>query len=374
MQAAFVLRVKVNLIPAFFQVRVFGNQTVIKNRYNWYELVSRGKIESKISVIAIYPEDSELYLISLRNLLDGLIDSKFSPVIVSNGTIPAILLGMFESKKITVIHRRNCGRDFAAYKYGILWVMKNFELSKIDSLIFVNDTLNWAKSARNIIEKSNGDHWGGMYLNLADNTHVNSFFMRFDSSVINGKSFLKFWKRYLPSQYKRHAIHKGEIKLSTVLLNEGFLPSVIVTADYLRNLIGRVSRRKLLILHQLPNVKIAPSTDHFFMAQEKLIRTQEIVEMSRLPTPILREEVLDRLLRVVYRDSPHSLGLHMAILDSFPTKRDLYKYLPLGDVSKGLSVHSEDFASLVVQDFEKTMTKRMIGTKKQSVMRRLGEA
>jgi hypothetical protein len=371
---AFVLRVKVNLIPAFFQVRLFRNQNVIKNRYNWYRLVSEGKIDSNIAVIAIYPEDNELYLISIQNLVEGLIDSKFSPVVVSNGAIPSNLLRMLESKKVTILLRRNYGRDFAAYKYGILWVTRNFEPSNIQSLICVNDTLNWPNSSRHIIEKSKGQQWGGMYLNLADNTHVNSFYMRFDASVINGKSFLKFWKRYLPSQYKRHAIHKGEIKLSTVLLKEGFLPKVIVTADYLRDSIKKVGRDKLVVLFELPNVEIGPSLDHFFKAQEKLTRLEEISESATLSTSILRAEVLDRLLRVVYKDSPHSLGLHMFVLELFPTKRDLYKYYPLGDISKALSVHSEEFAALVVRDFERTMTRRMIGLKKQAIMRKLGEA
>jgi hypothetical protein len=373
-QIAFVLQVKIGLIPAFFQVKILRNQNFFKNRYNYFELLTQGKLDSNIAVIAIYPEDNELYLASLQNLVEGLLDTKYSPIVVSNGAIPSNLLAILKSKRITIVQRQNYGRDFAAYKQGILWVIRNFEVSKITSLICVNDTLNWPKSARYIIEKSNGAPWGGMYLNLADNAHVNSFYMRFDSSVVNGKSFLKFWKGYLPSQFKRHAIHQGEIKLSTVLLKEGFLPKVIITADFLSDSIKKISREKLLIMFQLPNVEIGPSLDHFFKAQEKIVKMEEIVESSTLSTSSLRGEVLDRLLRIVYKDSPHSLGLHIFILDQFPTKRDLYKYYPLGDISKALSVHSEEFAALVVRDFEKTMTRRMIGLKKQRNLRKLGEA
>jgi hypothetical protein len=147
-----------------------------------------------------------------------------------------------------------------------------------------------------------------------------------------------------------------------------------VTADYLRDSIKKVGRDKLVVLFELPNVEIGPSLDHFFKAQEKLTRLEEISESATLSTSILRAEVLDRLLRVVYKDSPHSLGLHMFVLELFPTKRDLYKYYPLGDISKALSVHSEEFAALVVRDFERTMTRRMIGLKKQAIMRKLGEA
>ena len=373
-QVIFTFKVKIFLIPAFFQVIVFRNQQIIKNKFNHLTVVNDVKIKNKVAIIAIFPEDTLLYADSISNLLTGAIQSGKTPIVISNGLLPEKLHKIMLDLECVVLLRKNHGRDFAAYKYAILWLLQNPRVSSIDSISLINDTLTWKNSSFIFLSKMDNSQWGGMYLNLADKTHVNSFIMHFGSEVISNSEFVKFWKNYIPSQFKRHAIHKGEIRLSTILLNQGFFPDVIVNSKYLKEKLLNVSRDELVNLAELPPVEIGPSLDHFFKPEpvnDFLARKNGINDAS---TTELRSLVSDRLLRVIFKDSPHSIGLHMFILADFPIKRDLYKYYSLINISNALSSRDSSFAALVVEDFERTMTKRMIGTRGQGRLRYLGEA
>jgi hypothetical protein len=349
-QVLFTVKVKVFLIPAFFQVIIFKNQQIIKNKFNHLTLVSDVKIKNKVAIIAIFPEDTVLYSDSLLNLLTGAIQSGKTPIVISNGPIPEKLRKIILDLECVVLLRKNHGRDFAAYKCAILWLFQNPNAKTIESISLINDTLTWRNSSHKFFSKMDGSQWGGMFLNLADKTHVNSFIMHFGPDVISNTEFKKFWEKYLPSQYKRHAIHQGEIKLSTILLKQGFLPDVIVDSKYLKEILMNVSRSKLVKLSELPSVEIGPSLDHFFKSETVNDYLKAKNEIEKASTAVLRNLVEDRLLRVIFKDSPHSLGLHMYILDDFPLKRDLYKYYSLPEILNVLSFTDSNFAALVVED------------------------
>jgi hypothetical protein len=322
-------------------------------------------MRSNVALIAIYPENSSVYVKSIVNLLNGLVRAKVTPVIISNGPIPGPLLEILEKYDAFIVFRKNRGRDFGAYKYGILLLQTNFGLN-FETLYLINDTLFWHSDSIDILKALQNQTWGGLFLNLARETHVNSFFMKFKFDVIQDFHFIEFWKKYLPSQFKRHAIHKGEIMLSTTLIKAGFMPEVLVTSEFLFSRISHLNRNLTKVLSSIPPVSLHPSSDHFFPEGVSV----EVESDFRIRRATLSKFCGARL----YRDTPHALGLHLAVLGNFPVKRDLYKYYSLSEIQNVLNEIDTDFARDVVADFERVMTRRMLATRRQRVLKLLGEA
>jgi hypothetical protein len=318
-----------------------------------------------VAIIAIYPEDSSIYIKSLLNLLDGLDRANITPVIVSNGIIPTLLLEKLEYYDAVIVLRKNYGRDFGAYKSGILWLHTNYGLN-FKSLYLINDTLFWHSDCYKILQALKNITWGGLFLNLAKEAHVNSFFMKFDMVILQDYRFVNFWKKYLPSQFKRHAIHKGEIKLSTTLIKAGYMPDVLANPQYLFSKINILSKSSTKILYSIPPCDIYPSGNHYFPIVKKDSKKPDLGTEGK--------DLIKHCGVYINRDTPHSLGLHFAILANFPIKRDLYKYYSLGEIHYVLNIISRNFADEVVMDFERVMTMRMLVDRKNEILKLLGEA
>ena len=364
-QISFVMYAKLSLIKSFIQVCILRNQTRFVNSLNYFRVVKNGTMRSEVALIAIYPENSSIYAKSMINLLNGLVRAKVTPVIISNGPIPGSLLEILEKYDAFIVSRKNRGRDFGAYKYGILWLQTNFGLN-FKSLYLINDTLFWHSDSTDILRSLQNKTWGGLFLNLARETHMNSFFMKFEFDILQDFHFVEFWKKYLPSQFKRHAIHKGEILLSTTLIKAGYMPEVLVSSEFVFSRISTLNKNLTNVLSSIPPVSLHPSSDHFF---PEAVNTEVVSDFR------IRRATLSRFCGArLYRDTPHALGLHLAVLAYFPIKRDLYKYYSLSEIQNVLNEIDTDFAKDVVADFEHVMTKRMLATRRQRVLKLLGEA
>ena len=127
-----------------------------------------------------------------------------------------------EQRNCIFILRKNIGRDFGAYKAGIRWLKDSGLFTDIERLFLINDTMIWMESSKDIVCECSKDAWSSMFLNLEIHTHAQSFFLSFSKEVLANEEFQKFWERYVPLNYRKHAILNGEVKLSSILLDQGF--------------------------------------------------------------------------------------------------------------------------------------------------------
>jgi hypothetical protein len=72
-----------------------------------------------------------------------------------------------------------------------------------------------------------------LFLNFQFHLHAQSFFVNYKSNVIKSKTFIGFWNSYYPSQERKHAINKGEVKLSHKLQKSGYQFQMYYSAEYL---------------------------------------------------------------------------------------------------------------------------------------------
>jgi lipopolysaccharide biosynthesis protein len=120
--------------------------------------------------------------------------------------------------------RANTGKDIGAYKDAYLHLLEKGDLKKINRLVFANDSVIYpAKYTKELFQKlinANSNMVG--YSHVQDiHYHIQSFLFSCDNKLINDKLFVKFWKRYLPVDRRRHMIHKGEVGITKTVLKTG---------------------------------------------------------------------------------------------------------------------------------------------------------
>lgn len=135
------------------------------------------------------------------------------------------------SFKITI--RPNIGYDFGGYKYGILDFLKTY---KNDStrLLMANDSVFFPiqdpTELYSDIDNAENDFWS-FSENWEIHHHLPSFFLVFKPAAFKHKNFQKFWKNYIPFSNRKHAINKGEVKLTFRLKKGGLTPGVALTVS-----------------------------------------------------------------------------------------------------------------------------------------------
>lgn len=156
-------------------------------------------------------------------------------VVISNGKLDDKFLNTFSRCIYFACERFNMGRDFGAYKEFFL-LLQNKQITP-KNLIMCNDSVfaNLKKNDIRFIEffKKNDE---ADFLGVAEYVgkpgyHVQSYFLKLSSNVIQHPKFIKFWNNFLISENRRHNIHKGEVKLSEAILSAGFRPVVFLGTD-----------------------------------------------------------------------------------------------------------------------------------------------
>jgi len=119
-----------------------------------------------------------------------------------------------------VVHRRNAGYDFAAYRDGILRLP---DRGNIERLILMNDSIygplfplaETLQAAEAMAVDAFGitDSWEHGY-------HLQSYFVMFFPNALRSKAFNKFWSRFPNVNDKGWLIRNGEVKMSSVLARE----------------------------------------------------------------------------------------------------------------------------------------------------------
>ena len=140
------------------------------------------------------------------------------------------------------ISRDNIGFDFAAWRDGIKKVgWKN--IAKYDSLTIMNDTcfgpINDFSKIYEQMSSKDVDFWGiaknisiknvnPMYLLPA---HLQSFYITFFKNVVSSKVFNDFWRNVKNFKNVSDVIYEEELKLTEVLVNNGFKCDAFYNAE-----------------------------------------------------------------------------------------------------------------------------------------------
>lgn len=153
-------------------------------------------------------------LVALREL----VDNGYSITFVSNS--PKLEQSQIELVRPLVrevVHRRNVGYDFAAYRDGIARLPAP---ETIERLILSNDSVYGplfplartieVAEAMQVDAFGITDSWEIRY-------HLQSYFLIFFPNSIRSRAFQKFWARFPTISEKTWLIRNGEVRLSTVL-------------------------------------------------------------------------------------------------------------------------------------------------------------
>jgi hypothetical protein len=185
----------------------------------------------KIAILALYPRG--FLLTSTLRLVDRLILNEYQVVAVLNEGTPQQFEWIDElaTRDLTILSRKNIGRDFGAYQTGIHYVQNLDINSSIQRLVIANDSVYYFPTSNDFLDKllQNQHQWCGMFVNFQFHIHAQSFFESFDRSVFTSSNFKEFWENYYPTSIRHNVINKGEVGLTTVLIAAGFLPTSFVT-------------------------------------------------------------------------------------------------------------------------------------------------
>jgi hypothetical protein len=335
------------------------------------------------AVIALFPTSDPIYEVSIKNLITGFQNNGLKVVVILNTNANESLNQYFQASKCVVITRKNQGRDFGAYKAGILWLDNEIGLSNINRLVLANDTLLWINSAEQIIAETLLSDWSSLFLNLELKTHAQSFFLSFSNQVLSEPKFIDFWLKYVPLNYRRHAILFGEIKLSELLLKRGYSCKPYVTAARitpqfldLPDEILRFSALGNLPISEMGGIPVPgvnrgrkqPSEEvKLFMGMEELLEEYEIGEIE------LKKAMIRLIGQYCNSHAPHRIGMHLYLSLGMPMKTDMYKCYPLSEIYHCVQWRNPEHAGLVLDYFSKKSQNFMEGSKENERRRILSE-
>lgn len=175
----------------------------------------------------------------LQTLFDALAKTDLNLVVVSNSKIRPATREVLAQYAHIVMERSNVGRDFGAYKDGILHLQERYP--EIERIMLLNDSVYYfPKGLDDLIARLDGeDDFIGLTEVHEHHYHVQSFMLSFGKAVLQSKVFQQYWKNYLPIGTRRWSIHKGEVGLSQRLLRGGFRPTILFHAAQLYQGLGQ---------------------------------------------------------------------------------------------------------------------------------------
>ncbi|RST84428.1 hypothetical protein EJC49_21080 [Aquibium carbonis] len=124
---------------------------------------------------------------------------------------------------LELVHRRNLGHDFGAYRFGLKWLRsQGFQPAEV---LLTNDSCyGYFGGLGRMLQASRASDaalWG-----ITDSYdtayHIQSYFMRLSAELFGTKSFWRFLDRLPNTTDRRRVIHSGEVGLTQYLLRHGF--------------------------------------------------------------------------------------------------------------------------------------------------------
>jgi hypothetical protein len=195
------------------------------------------------SAVAIDDANILVYSVYVNNEMESdwlevaeiAVAESFHPIVVNTGSVKIST----RNRHITTINRENVGRDLASY--GV--ALSHLDLSNLDTLVLMNDSMDWNKSfVRSILTKKDFEENAIYALTLSKQKrdHLQTFLLVFNSSVMLAASELKSQRFF---RFKRVIVREGEIRLSERWSQSGYTLKPLFEAEYLM--------RKSLIGHSL---------------------------------------------------------------------------------------------------------------------------
>ena len=223
-------------------VRVFGLKFSCKKKLKFPKGTKVIKFISKKSSINYIYKTAVIFAMYSSN---GLIESstidylkelkKYSDYMVVIGDCP-----IFESeiKKIqpyinSYVFKKHGEYDFGSYKRGFSILKSEKVLSKIDNLVFANDSVDYlGESLKDFFEQMKLHDFFGLTLNnygyskdlksYIPAPHLQSFLITISSNIFKERFFSNFLNSVKKERVKEKIIYKYEMGLSRIILENGF--------------------------------------------------------------------------------------------------------------------------------------------------------
>jgi hypothetical protein len=267
-------------------------------KYSAKHITVDGDVRSagrNVCVFSIYSLDGPI-LPSVVDLIAAIKRAGYTLVVIVNGR--KVAREWFEGQigdNDIVIARPNLGRDFAAYQLATNLLLD--ANTAVERLLYCNDSVFYLdkNDSKDIFGTliSADEPWIGMTETHEVHYHVSSWCFQMSHEALNSTAFVNFWRRYRPIDSRKHAICRGEVELSRVMLRAQFIPNVLFSADSLL--------RALLERHKDPDANsCSPSSLHavlrLFFAGEKMNQTHWLGSflISTLGFPFLKKDVAFR--------------------------------------------------------------------------------
>jgi lipopolysaccharide biosynthesis protein len=229
-------------------------------RQRW--IGQRSLAQARRVVVLVHYSRRGAFLRYFRYMVEQFDRSGFAVIIVSNS--PKLDVEALQSLLphcALVLHRRNIGYDFGAWRDGILEIP---DLTALQQLLITNDSvfgpLHDLTSVLARFDAARGDVWG-ITESFDTRYHLQSYFLMFGEPVLRAPLFRKFWADMRYVENKRVVIFKYEIGLSQLLLKAGFRlralnPYRDLTGAVLARSLSDAERHPLIEKHSTEVVKI----------------------------------------------------------------------------------------------------------------------
>jgi hypothetical protein len=201
-------------------------------------VVDTGWAGDKILVLALWQKDS--LRPDIENLVLTAKELGFRVVGVNNKSLSP----SFQPQELfdTYIERSNFGRDFGAYREGVLHLQNSGRLNQASNLIILNDSIFYLqqnlKGMLGFLSDENYDFLGATE-NFEYDHHLGSFALGFSDVILRSPRFLRYWKKYRLTNFRPQVIKRGEMQLSKVCIS-------IARPSKVKPMVGRPELRKFL--------------------------------------------------------------------------------------------------------------------------------
>lgn len=268
---------------------------------------------SKVAIVGTWPR---LPLVpSIQRLIDALRSEGWSVVLVANES-PDLdrVIDRWAASADVVVRRANVGRDFGAYQCGFRLVEERAEFPKLERLAFFNDSVLYPPKIGAILPEllRKESPIASFFVNHQGRTHLQSFAVCLNGDVSQSSELADFWRKYFPSNLRRHAIFRGEFELSRRVLERWPDFDAVVTYERL--------------VDANPDIWSRVTTSDLVSLQRS-VEGGVRLDLDTLRGSGIDDTYVDGLAREAFagRNVSHALGALSTRLLGVPLKLDLVK-------------------------------------------------
>jgi hypothetical protein len=202
---------------------------------------------------------------NVLNVMRELNENGVQIIVVSNLKLNSVAKAEISPYIKRLIIRRNIGRDFGGYRYGVLKVLDDYDPER---LIILNDSVFYRREGLKefISEMLKDRDFIGVAENYEFQYHVGSYALSLGKKIISDKRFRQYWKRYKLSEVRPKVIKRGEMGLNKLIINKiGVKPYVIYSPYKLQDAIKKKGFDQLIDAYAaMPSKFISVCDDNIF--------------------------------------------------------------------------------------------------------------